>query len=286
MVKKTTSGEKKARTPRSAPVLSLLVESVDQGYRNVNAEYFFASAERWLKALQAFASDTGQRVTWEIVELKKSSAFVQVRPVEPLTRRPIPALARQWEAGVRQLEQTGRPPEGFKANSLGALQDFVKGVPPDAIVTLGNGSKKKSILITAQTQRRIEEAVAAVSSAVPLEYSVRGKLRGRLAVLNSWNQEDRSFRLQVPLAPGKPVTCSYKEEHLVTKLGSGFEGVVEVDGLLHYRREEVWPYKAEISEIRVLTGEQTVSLKDLVGLLQLPKGQDSVSYIRSVRDAE
>jgi hypothetical protein len=28
------------------------------------------------------------------------------------------------------------------------------------------------------------------------------------------------------------------------------------------------------------------SLKDLVGLLQLPGGQDSVSYVRSLRDAE
>src|ERR1039458_263981 len=133
---------------RATPALSLLVQPAEQRQRNVNAEQFFALADRWLKALQAFASDTGQRVTWEIVELKKSSAFVQVRPVEPQTRKPVPALARQWEAGVRQLEQTGRPPEGFKINSLGALQEFVKGVSPDAAVTLGNGSKKKSILIT------------------------------------------------------------------------------------------------------------------------------------------
>jgi|ERR1035441_3445123 hypothetical protein len=286
MTKKIKPGQKRARNPRPAPVLSLLVEPVEQGYRNVNAEHFFASAERWLKALQAFASDAGRRVTWEIVELKKSSAFVQVRPVEPQTRKPVPALARQWEAGVRQLEQTGRPPEGFKINSLGALQEFVKGVSPDAAVTLGNGSKKKSILITAQTQRRVEEAVAAASSGVPLEYSVRGKLRGRLAVLNSWDQDDRSFRLQILLAPGKPVICGYKDNRLVTELGYGFEGIVEVEGLLHYRREGIWPYKAEIDRIYVLTREQTVSLKDLVGLLRLPEGQDSVSYIRRVRDAE
>jgi hypothetical protein len=73
---------------------------------------------------------------------------------------------------------------------------------------------------------------------------------------------------------------------LVTELGYGFEGIVEVEGLLHYRREGIWPYKAEIDRIYVLTREQTVSLKDLVGLLRLPEGQDSVSYIRRVRDAE
>src|ERR1035441_10359828 len=130
MTKKIKPGQKRARNPRPAPVLSLLVEPVEQGYRNVNAEHFFASAERWLKALQAFASDAGRRVTWEIVELKKSSAFVQVRPVEPQTRKPVPALVRKWDSGLREVERTGRPPRNFTANSLVALQEFVRSVPP------------------------------------------------------------------------------------------------------------------------------------------------------------
>jgi hypothetical protein len=166
------------------------------------------------------------------------------------------------------------------------LQDFVGAVPANSTVTLGDGTKKKPFLVTAETQRRVEQAVAAASSTVPREYSVRGKLRGRLAVLNSWNPDERSFRLQVTLAPGKPVTCTYRDEHLVNELGSGFEGVTEVDGLLHYRREEVWPHRAEVDAIRVLAREQVTSLKDLVGLLQLPGGLDSVSYVRSLRDAE
>lgn len=132
----------------------------------------------------------------------------------------------------------------------------------------------------------MEEAVNAASLAVPREYSVRGNLRGRLAVLNSWNPEDRSFRLQVTLAPGKPVNCTYRDEHLVNELGAGFEGVAEIDGLLHYRREEIWPHRAEVDAIRVLAREQVTPLKELVGILRLPRGQDSVSYIRSVRDAE
>jgi hypothetical protein len=271
---------------RATPALSLLVQPAEQRQRNVNAEQFFALADRWLKALQAFASDTGQRVTWEIVELKKSSAFVQVRPVEPQTRKPVPALVRKWDSGLREVERTGRPPRNFTANSLGALQEFVRSVPPDSAVTLGDGSKKKPLTITAKTQRRVEEAVAAVCSTVPAEYSVRGKLRGRLAILNSWNPAERSFRLQIPLAPGKPVTCTYKDEHLVSELGSGFEGVIEVEGLLHYRREEVWPHRAEVDAIRVLAREKVTSLRDLVGLLPLPEGQDSVSYIRSLRDAD
>jgi hypothetical protein len=271
---------------RATPALSLLVQPAEQRQRNVNAEQFFALADRWLKALQAFASDTGQRVTWEIVELKKSSAFVQVRPVEPQTRKPVPALVRKWDSGLREVERTGRPPRNFTANSLGALQEFVRSVPPDSAVTLGDGSKKKPLTITAKTQRRVEEAVAAVSATVPAEYSVRGKLRGRLAILNSWNPAERHFRLQIPLAPGKPVTCTYKDEHLVSELGSEFEGVVEVEGLLHYRREEVWPHRAEVDAIRVLSREKVASLKDLVGLLPLPEGQDSVSYIRSLRDAD
>lgn len=266
--------------------MSLLVQPTEQGRQNVDAEHFFALAERWLRALQAFASDIGQRVTWEIIELKKSSAFVQVRPVEPQTRKPVPKLVRKWDSGVREIERTGRPPQNFKANSLVALQEFVRSVPTDSAVSLGDGSKKEPLTVTAKTQRRVEEAVGTVSSAVPFEYSVRGKLRGRLAVLNSWNPAERSFRLQVPLAPGKPVTCTYTDEHLVSELGSGFEGVIEIEGLLHYRREEVWPHRAEVDAISVLSRKEVASLKDLVGLLHLPEGQDSVTYIRSVRDAE
>lgn len=268
---------------RSSESLSLLVKPADEGRQNVDAEYFFAVAERWLKALKAFANDAGQQVTWKIVGLEKSSAFVQVRPVEPATRTAIPALVRSWDEGVREIERTGRPPSGFNVGSLKALDELVRSVPPETAVSLGNGLKRNALQITAETQRRVEEAVKAVSSTVPLEYSVRGSLRGRLAVLNSWNPAERSFRLQIPLAPGKPVICSYQNERLVTELGYGFEGIIEVEGLLHYRREEVWPHQAEIDTIRVLSHSQVTSLKDLVGLLRLPEGQDSVSYIRSIR---
>ena len=279
--------EDKTRTRlRIGESLSLLVKPEEKGERNVDAEYFFAVAERWLKALQAFANDAGQQVTWEIVGLQKSSAFVQVRPVEPETRTPVPALVRSWDAGVREIERTGRPAGGFKAGSLKALEELVWSVSPDTAVSLGNGGKRKALQITAETQRRVEEAVKTISSTVPLEYSVRGSLRGRLAILNSWNPAERSFRLQIPLAPGKPVVCTYQNEGLVTALGSGFEGIIEVEGLLHYRREEVWPHQAEIDTIRVLSHEQVTSLKSLVGLLRLPEGQDSVSYIRGIRDAD
>jgi len=272
--------------PRTSPSLSLHVEPAETKQQNVDAEQFFDLAEKWLKALKAFASDTGLHVRWEIIELKKASAFVQVRPVEAKTLKPLPALVREWDKGVRSVQKSGRPPEGFKSASLQSLQDFVRAVPSDNIVSLGRGAKKKPLFVTAETQRRVEQAAGVASSQIPLQYSVRGTVRGRLAVLNSWNPDERSFRLQIPLSPGKPVKCTYRDEKLVTELGSGFEGVVEVDGLFHYRREEVWPNRAEVTGIRVLARERLSSLQDLVGLFRLPAGQDSVSYVRSLRDAE
>lgn len=274
------------RAPRALPSLSLHVEPAETKQQNVDAEQFFGLAEKWLKALKAFASDTGLHVRWEIVELKKASAFVQVRPVEAQTLKPLPALVREWDKGVRSVQKSGRPPEMFKSASLQSLQDFVKAVPPDNVVSLGSGAKKKPLFVTAETQRRVEQAVVMASSQIPLQYSVRGTIRGRLAVLNSWNPDERSFRLQIPLSPGKPVNCTYHNEQLVSELGAGFEGVVEVEGLFHYRREEVWPNRAEVSGIRVLSRERLCSLQDLIGLIRLPVGEDSVSYVRSLRDAE
>ncbi len=286
MAPESPSDGKKPRK-RTSPSLSLHVQPADDIRRNVDAEQFFGLAERWLRSLKAFASDTGQHVKWEIVELKKASALVQVRPVDVESRRPLTTLVRQWDKGVRELHKNGRPPQGFATASLQALEDFVKAIPLDSTVSLGDGAnRKKPFLVTVEMQRRVEQAIATVSSLVPNEYSVRATLRGRLAVLNSWNPDERFFRLQVTLAPGKPVICTYRDSHLVNALGTGFEGVVEVEGTLHYRRDDVWPHRAEVDDIRVLARENLMPLRDLIGILRLPEGQDSVSYVRSIRDAE
>lgn len=138
----------KKTTPRGSPSLSLHVEAAaDTNQRNVDAEQFFGLAEKWLKALRAFASDTGRHVRWEIVELKKASAFVQVRPVEAQTLRPLPALVRDWDKGVREVHKSGLPPQGFRLASLHALQEFVEAVPADSMVSLGNGAKKEEASI-------------------------------------------------------------------------------------------------------------------------------------------
>lgn len=110
MVKKGNTRRQKA-TKSASPCLSLHVEPADDKRRNVDAEEFFALGERWLKSLKAFASDTGQQVRWEIVELKKASAFVQVRPIEARSRKPLPSLVRNWERGFAKFNRLVVPRE-------------------------------------------------------------------------------------------------------------------------------------------------------------------------------
>ncbi len=265
--------------------LSLKIETTDPKRRNVDADEFLATAEKWLKALKSFAHSQGQSVSWEIVDLRKSSAYIQVEPVKPKTGKVVPALVRDWEQGLRTIERTGVATPKFTPSSLEALKDFVFSVPINRIVSVGNGIAGDRQPITALTQRRVEEA----ANKLPLErreYTSHGSVRGRLAVLDSWNPEERSFRLQLPLAPNKPVKCIYRDSSLVTELGEGFEGTVEITGELKYRPAEPWPYAAEVDRIRVLPRRSPINLRDLVGLMHLPDGQDSVSYIRSLRDAE
>ena len=280
---------KKARTKPSGkalPALSLKIETTDAKTRNVNADDFFATAEKWLRALKTFALEQGELVRWEIVDLKKSSAFIQVQPVTVRTNKPAATLVRTWDNGVRRIEKTGRPPAKFTAVSLAALEEFVFSVPRNTVVSLGNGLATASLPITALTQRRIEEAAHRMPVEVPREYVSHGSLRGRLAVLDSWKPEERSFHLQLPLAPDKHVRCTYHDPTLVTSLGEGFEGTVEITGLLRYKPEQPWPFSADVDRIRVLPRSPEVSLRDLVGLIHLPNGLNSVSYVRSMRDAE
>jgi hypothetical protein len=266
--------------------LSLKLETTDKGRRNVDADDFFCTAEKWLRALKTFAKERGEHVKWEIVDLQKSSALVQVQPVEVKTGKPAQFLVKSWEKGLRQIEKTGKPAPNFTPEALSVLQDFVFSIPKNTVVSIGNGSAREGRQITPLTQRRIEQASAQFPVEPKNEYVARGSIRGRLAVLDSWNPDDRSFRLQLPLAPARPVKCTYHDSSLTSELGEGFEGMVEITGQLKYRPEQPWPYAADVESIAVLPRRPKVGLKDLVGLIILPAGQDSLSYVRDLRNAE
>src|ERR1700737_3402913 len=110
------------RTKPNAPSLSLKLETTDRNNPNVDAEDFFTTARRWLEALKAFAKDQGQNVKWEIVDLRKSSAVIQVQPVKVRTGKPVPTLVKKWDEGFRKIAKTGRPTRKFTLESLAALQ--------------------------------------------------------------------------------------------------------------------------------------------------------------------
>jgi hypothetical protein len=271
-------------TNQPPPSLSLKIESVDPNNPHVDADDFLTTAEKWLESLKAFAEEQGQRVKWEIVDLRKSSAVIEVLPVKPKTHKPVVTIVKRWDEGIRKIERTGRPPAGFSPQSLVALKEFVSSLPKNAVVKIGNHSGPP-LQLTALTQRRVEEALRLMPVPSKREYSTRGSIRGRLAVLDSWKPEERSFSLQLPLAPHQPVRCRYVDKELVARLGDSFEGTVEITGKLHYKPDRPWPFAVDVENIRPLN-ETPVSLKDLVGLLKLPAEIDSVSYVRSVRDAE
>jgi hypothetical protein len=284
---------KRDRLPKSAAtkkhathILSLKLETTERNRPNVDADAFFTTASSWLNALKTFAKEQGEPVRWEIVDLRKSSALIQVQPVKLKTGIPVPTLAKKWDEGLRHIEKTGKPAATFTPEALAALQEFVFDIPRDTIVSVGNGIHVDRTPITAYTVRRVEEAVRHLPEQPRTEYVSQGSIRGRLAVLDSWNPEDRSFHLQLPLNPAKHVKCTYRDSSLAFELGVGFEGIVEITGKLRYKPNQPWPFAADVDHIRVLPRKPVVALEALIGLIHLPDGQDSVSYVRSLRDAE
>ena len=277
---------KQPKTGQAQLSLSLKLETTDKDRRNVDADDFFSAAEKWLHALKIFAKEQGEHVKWEIVDLRKSSALVEVQPVKVESGKPAPDLVRKWEQGLKKIEDTGKPDPKFTPEALSALHDFVFSIPANTVVSFGNGAESERHQVTPMTQRRIEQALAAFPPEPRKEYAAQGSLRGQLAVLDSWNPDERSFRLKLPMAPAKPVKCTYRDASLTAELGESFEGMVEITGQLKYRPEQPWPFAAEVERITALPRKPKISLKDLVGLVSLPKGQDSISYVRSLRDAE
>src|ERR1051325_3859259 len=145
--------------------LSLKLETTDKNNPNVDADDFFLAAEKWLRGLKIFAKEQGEQGKWDIVDLKTSSALIEVQPVKVKTGRPIPTLVKKWGEGFKKTERTGKPASKFTPESLSALRDFVFSIPVNTVVSIGNGSDSERHRVTPLTQRKIEQALAAVPPA-------------------------------------------------------------------------------------------------------------------------
>src|SRR5438270_208107 len=127
--KKTQRTPTKMPKQQSAPSLSLKIEPADRTHPHVDADEFLSTAEKWLRALKVFAAEQGEQVKWEIVDLRKSSALIQVQPIKIKSRKPAAALVKKWDDGIKKIEKTGRPAPKFTPESLEAFRDFVLSVP-------------------------------------------------------------------------------------------------------------------------------------------------------------
>jgi hypothetical protein len=262
--------------------LTLVVKPVDDPERPVDAEQFLQAATKWLASLASFASDNGLNVRWEIAELKRSSALLEVIPIDVRTGIIANSVAKEWKRVVKEIETTGVSPREMRSETVRDMEQFTSAAN-DLTVVVSAGEDVAAQAITINTQKRMKEAIAALPSE---EYKQEGTIRGKLAVLNSWNPEERWFRLRIPLAPEKQVRCLYVDEGLISELGDTFEKLVDVTGLMHYKKSEIWPSLIEVRSIRKLP---ELSLDEFLAEMQpfpMPNGTDSVSCIRSLRDAE
>jgi hypothetical protein len=128
--------------------LSLKLETTDRNKPNVDADDFFLAAEKWLRALTIFAKEQGEHVKWEIVDLRKASALVEVQPVRVKSGKPVPNLVRKWELGLRRVEQTGKPAPKFTPEALSGLHDFVFSIPTNTVASIGTGRANERHKVT------------------------------------------------------------------------------------------------------------------------------------------
>ncbi len=262
--------------------LTLVVKPIDDPERPVDAAQFLEAATKWLTSLTSFATDSGFQVRWEIAELKRSSALLEVIPIDVRTGVIADSVSKDWKKVVQQIEATGSSPKEYRSATIRDMEHFTSAAN-HLMVVIGGGSELVSQPITVTTQKRLKEAIDSLPAE---EYKQYGTIRGRLAVLNSWNPDERWFRLKIPLAPEKQVRCVYTHETLISELGDTFEKLVDVSGLLHYRNDETWPTLVEVHTVRKLMQSSLDEFLSQSLPIPMPVGTDSVSFIRSLRDAE
>jgi hypothetical protein len=90
-----------------------------------------------------------------------------------------------------------------------------------------------------------------------------------------------------PIAGAKKIKCFFKEEKLEI-VKSAIGRYVEITGMVHYRKEQYFPYKVELQEIEVYpVREKTLPLSSFQGILEnVTNGVGYVEYVRALRDDE
>lgn len=269
-------------SPDSSRTLTFTLQGSSKDEGLVSARDFTTFLDGVIGALQAIERGvTRQRrsvLDYRITQLEIGSAIIAFEPI-----------AETESNGLRETVTT-RFAEGFAAvrdgiadrSSLepGALRGFSKMLAP----------LKRSVRQITAAIDGVEIVVYAGGNGAgfqlqsPVEGASVGSYAGFLDALNVHRTE--VFYLYPPVGPNR-VACEF-EDRLIDEVRNSLRRYVTVHGLIEYTRASAFPVRIVVDRIEANPDPGAgTRISELWGIApNLTNGVDSVSFVRSIRDAE
>ncbi len=265
--------------PKSSFRVTLVGDPEDGGKVRLNEFLdFLKNLRSCLYRVDSFLTRTEKPSTYyRISDLSSGSATVEIEAVSrPEAQNAAKAVVDTFFDGLRQLEEKAQAPARFDRPLLEAFKELAKPLHGRTKgIEVGRGHLRTRI--TKRLEQNVDEIIGE-------DLISAGSISGHLDLVNV--HDKNAFFVYPVLGPTK-VECLFDEE-LLEKIKTGLKRHVVVFGSLHYKQNEVFPYRVDVQDIEVFPHQDELpDLRSLRGAVPGITGElDSVTFVRRLRDAE
>ncbi len=235
-----------------------------------------------LRAVDKAASESGHpALDWCVEKASMKSPFTMTIAGVPRNGKgAVPDAARPFLVGLRAINSGAQRPPGFTNEALTYAKGLV-GVLADGVSELRLSSGRHTVRLTHHVAANVDSVLG-----IRREYYVMTELDGRLESISVHGQAP-DFCIYDPIT-NQPIRCIFSPDDI----GRAADLIkararVRVSGRAKYNRKDQ-PISVEVQEFVTLREQGDLpQIRDLhKACIDITGGQDSVEYVRGIRDAE
>lgn len=215
----------------------------------------------------------GPGVTLQVTRISRNSPLMlDVLPVRERTSRPLKSERDHVQRAISNLRK-GKKVKGLTHDAVRRISTMTR-----AFV---NDNRVAEIQFDGKSIELDETLAIAADNILGGYTESHGAITGRLQAINIRSRKP-TFRIYSEVPPYR-VTCVFKKD-LLPAIIEAIGEVVDVEGLLKYRKFDAFPFEVSMNALRVLRPTDPEVWLQTRGSTT-PGSGDSVAEVRSIRDS-
>ncbi len=217
-------------------------------------------------------------VIYRVIDLTHSSPAtitLEAAPIDPQLDY-SDLIVGKFISGLQTITQRREPPADFDRETLEAYKG-ISAMLKKNVAEIEISADGVDVPITREFEHKIDDIIGP-------DILAEGSIAGDLETVNVHNKN--TFYIYPVIGP-KKVLCNFSAD-LFDAVKIALKQYVNVIGVLRYKAREPFPYAIDVKQIDMSPPDDQLStIWDLRGIARgATEGQDSVAFVRAIRDAK